>query len=346
MRHPSGGPHFLSTQIPLLREAGMYSIAELTEKVITALEQLPYDRQPQGLYAPIKYVLSLGGKRIRPVLMLMAYNMYREDVDRIMPVALGLEVYHNFTLLHDDLMDRADVRRGKPCVHKVWNDNTAILSGDNMLVMAYQMMSRCPSSALPSVISIFTETALQIDEGQQYDMEFEQRTDVTEREYLEMIRLKTSVLLACALQIGALLGGASEADAQALYAYGEKVGLAFQLQDDYLDVYGDFETFGKAIGGDILCNKKTFMLINALAHAPEHLRAELQGWLAATEYDPAEKIEAVRHIYTQVGVDQMAKEQISFYIAQAEDALHALPIAEERKEILRQWTEQLLGRKR
>ena len=324
----------------------MYSIAELTEKVTTALEQLPYDRQPQGLYAPIKYVLSLGGKRIRPVLMLMAYNMYREDVDRIMPVALGLEVYHNFTLLHDDLMDRADVRRGKPCVHRVWNDNTAILSGDNMLVMAYQMMSRCPSSALPSVISIFTETALQIDEGQQYDMEFEQRTDVTEREYLEMIRLKTSVLLACALQIGALLGGASEADAQALYAYGEKVGLAFQLQDDYLDVYGNFETFGKAIGGDILCNKKTFMLINALAHAPEHLRAELQGWLAATEYDPAEKIEAVRHIYTQVGVDQMAKEQISFYIAQAEDALRALPIAEERKEILRQWTEQLLGRKR
>ena len=324
----------------------MYSIAELTEKVTTALEQLPYDRQPQGLYAPIKYVLSLGGKRIRPVLMLMAYNMYREDVDRIMPVALGLEVYHNFTLLHDDLMDRADVRRGKPCVHKVWNDNTAILSGDNMLVMAYQMMSRCPSSALPSVISIFTETALQIDEGQQYDMEFEQRTDVTEREYLEMIRLKTSVLLACALQIGALLGGASEADAQALYAYGEKVGLAFQLQDDFLDVYGDFETFGKAIGGDILCNKKTFMLINALAHAPEHLRSELQGWLAATEYDPAEKIEAVRHIYTQVGVDQMAKEQISFYFAQAEDALLALPIAEERKEILRQWTEQLLGRKR
>lgn len=324
----------------------MFSVAELTEKVTTALEQLPYDRQPQGLYAPIKYVLSLGGKRIRPVLMLMAYNMYREDVDRIMPVALGLEVYHNFTLLHDDLMDRADVRRGKPCVHKAWNDNTAILSGDNMLVMAYQMMSRCPSSALPSVISIFTETALQIDEGQQYDMEFEQRTDVTEREYLEMIRLKTSVLLACALQIGALLGGASEADAQALYAYGEKVGLAFQLQDDYLDVYGDFETFGKAIGGDILCNKKTFMLINALAHAPEHLRSELQGWLAATEYDPAEKIEAVRHIYTQVGVDQMAKEQISFYIAQAEDALHALPIAEERKEILRQWTEQLLGRKR
>ena len=324
----------------------MYSVAELTEKVTTALEQLPYDRQPQGLYAPIKYVLSLGGKRIRPVLMLMAYNMYREDVDRIMPVALGLEVYHNFTLLHDDLMDRADVRRGKPCVHRVWNDNTAILSGDNMLVMAYQMMSRCPSSALPSVISIFTETALQIDEGQQYDMEFEQRTDVTESEYLEMIRLKTSVLLACALQIGALLGGASEADAQALYAYGEKVGLAFQLQDDYLDVYGDFETFGKAIGGDILCNKKTFMLINALAHAPEHLRAELQGWLAATEYDPAEKIESVRHIYTQVGVDQMAKEQISFYIAQAEDALRALPIAEERKEILRQWTEQLLGRKR
>ena len=321
----------------------MYSIAELTEKVTAALEQLPYDRQPQGLYAPIKYVLSLGGKRIRPVLMLMAYNMYREDVDRIMPVALGLEVYHNFTLLHDDLMDRADVRRGKPCVHKVWNDNTAILSGDNMLVMAYQMMSRCPSSALPSVISIFTETALQIDEGQQYDMEFEQRTDVTEREYLEMIRLKTSVLLACALQIGALLGGASEADAQALYAYGEKVGLAFQLQDDYLDVYGDFETFGKAIGGDILCNKKTFMLINALTHANDSQRKELEQWLAINDR-PKEKIEAVTRLYNEIGIDRMATEKIAFYFTESHRYLEAVNVDESRKIELRRYAERMMKR--
>lgn len=324
----------------------MYSIVDLTQKVTVALEQLPFDRKPQGLYEPIKYVLSLGGKRIRPVLMLMAYNMYRQDVESIMPVALGLEVYHNFTLLHDDLMDRADVRRGKPCVHKVWDDNTAILSGDNMLVMAYQLMSRCPSSALPSVMRIFTETALQIDEGQQYDMEFEHRMDVTEPEYLEMIRLKTSVLLACALKIGALLGGASEEDAQALYTYGEKVGLAFQLQDDYLDVYGDFKTFGKAIGGDILCNKKTFMLINALALAPEPLRAQLEGWITATDYVPAEKIDAVRNIYTQIGIDRLAKERISSYIAQAEEILGSLQLPEERKAVLWQWTEQLMGRKK
>ena len=324
----------------------MYSIVDLTQKVTVALEQLPFDRKPQGLYEPIKYVLSLGGKRIRPVLMLMAYNMYRQDVESIMPVALGLEVYHNFTLLHDDLMDRADVRRGKPCVHKVWDDNTAILSGDNMLVMAYQLMSRCPSSVLPSVMGIFTETALQIDEGQQYDMEFEHRMDVTEPEYLEMIRLKTSVLLACALKIGALLGGASEEDAQALYTYGEKVGLAFQLQDDYLDVYGDFKTFGKAIGGDILCNKKTFMLINALALAPEPLRAQLEGWITATDYVPAEKIDAVRNIYTKIGIDRLAEERISSYIAKAEEILGALQLPEERKTILRQWTEQLMGRKK
>ena len=322
----------------------MYSVKELTGLVTTALANVSFDRKPAGLYEPIRYVLSLGGKRIRPVLMLMAYNIYKEDVESIMPVALGVEFYHNFTLLHDDLMDRADVRRGKPCVHKVWDDNTAILSGDNMLVMAYQLVSRCPAAYMPSVMNIFTETALQIDEGQQYDIDFESRMDVTEAEYIEMIRLKTSVLLACALKIGAVLGGASEEDAQALYTYGEKVGLAFQLQDDYLDVYGDFKTFGKAIGGDILCNKKTFMLINALAHAPKGLKGELENWIAAKEFDAQEKIEAVRGIYTQVGVDKMAQERISAYIEEAERVLDGMSLPEERKAVLHQWTEQLLGR--
>ncbi|MGM9621403.1 MAG: polyprenyl synthetase family protein [Bacteroidaceae bacterium] len=324
----------------------MYSIDELTKKVTSALENLPCDRKPEGLYAPIKYVLSLGGKRIRPVLMLMAYNMYKPDVDEVMKVALGLEVYHNFTLLHDDLMDRADVRRGKPCVHKVWGENTAILSGDNMLVMAYRLVSACSPLQMPLVMDIFTETALQIDEGQQYDMDFEDRMDVVEEEYIEMIRLKTSVLLACALKIGALLGGATEHDADCLYAYGEKVGLAFQLQDDYLDVYGNFDTFGKAIGGDILCNKKTFMLINAYNRAPEALRNELERWLTALSYDPDEKIKAVTRIYTQVGVDKMAQERISSYIKEAGEILDRVNLPDERKSVLRQWTEQLMNRKR
>lgn len=324
----------------------MYSIDQLTSKVATALAELPFDRKPEGLYAPIKYVLSMGGKRIRPVLMLMAYNMYKPNVDEIMNVALGLEVYHNFTLLHDDLMDRAQVRRGKPCVHKVWNDNTAILSGDNMLVMAYRLMSSCSPASLPMVMHVFTETALQIDEGQQYDMDFENRMDVTEEEYLEMIRLKTSVLLACALKIGALLGGASEADADALYTYGERVGLAFQLQDDYLDVYGDYGTFGKAIGGDILCNKKTFMLINALQRATGSVRDELNGWLSGSDCDAAAKIRAVTDIYTTLGVNELAQHRISAYIQEAESVLDRVSLPDDRKAILRQWAEHLLERKK
>ncbi|MBR5763372.1 MAG: polyprenyl synthetase family protein, partial [Bacteroidaceae bacterium] len=246
----------------------MYTSSQLIEKVNLFIEQLPYERKPAGLYDPVKYVLSLGGKRIRPVLMLMAYNLYKENVDDIMMQAVALETYHNYTLLHDDLMDKADVRRGKPTVHKKWDDNTAILSGDSMLVLAYQrMLSGLDSENIKKVLDLFTVTALEIGEGQQYDMEFETRNDVTEAEYIEMIRLKTSVLLACALKIGALLGGASDKEADTLYDYGQEIGLAFQLQDDYLDVYGDPAVFGKKIGGDILCNKKTYMLINAFNKA-------------------------------------------------------------------------------
>ena len=212
---------------------------EILQLVNQYLDQLPYERQPRSLYEPIQYVLSLGGKRIRPVLMLLAYNLFRDDPESILPTACGLETYHNYTLLHDDLMDNADLRRGHETVHRRWDANTAILSGDSMLVLAYQRVAQCRPDKLADVLALFTETALQIGEGQQYDMDFEHRTDVSEAEYIEMIRLKTSVLLACATKMGALLADASEADAQNLYKFGEQMGLAFQLQDDFLDVYGD-----------------------------------------------------------------------------------------------------------
>ena len=308
------------------------------------IANLPLEREPQGLYAPIRYVRSLGGKRIRPVLMLMAYNLYREEVKPCLMPAIGLETYHNFTLLHDDLMDRAEVRRGKACVHLKWNDNTAILSGDNMLVLAFQYMMQCEETKMPAVMRIFAKTAIEIDEGQQYDIDFETRNDVTEAEYIEMIRLKTSVLLACALQIGATLAGASEQDIQALYRFGENLGLAFQLQDDYLDVFGDPKIFGKKIGGDILCDKKTYMLINALLHASDQERNELQKWIGCKDCNPDEKIKAVTALYSKIGVDLMAQERMNAYYNEAEACLGKVNLPEERKQMLRGLALELMGR--
>ena len=315
----------------------------MVEDTITAL---PLEREPKGLYQPIRYVLSLGGKRIRPVLMLMAYNLYRDDVEACLMPAVGLETYHNFTLLHDDLMDRAEMRRGKACVHRKWNDNTAILSGDNMLVLAFQYMMMCRKERLPDVLRIFSKTAIEIDEGQQLDIDFETRNDVTEAEYIEMIRLKTSVLLACALQIGATLAGAPAQDIQALYSYGEKLGLAFQLQDDFLDVYGNPAVFGKKIGGDILCDKNTFMLINAWLHASSQDRKELQRWIGCKDCNPDEKIQAVTALYTKIGVDRMAKERMDTYYAEAEACLRKVAQPDERKQMLRHIALELMGRQR
>lgn len=323
----------------------MYTSNQLLEKVNQALDHLAYDRQPQGLYAPIKYELSLGGKRLRPVLMLLTYNMYKEDVENIMMQALGLEIYHNFTLLHDDVMDRADVRRGKPCVHKVWNDNTAILSGDTMIVDSFIRMQQCDPAHLPDVMDVFSRTALEISEGQQYDMEFESRNDVKEEEYLEMIRLKTSVLLACAVKIGALLGDATNEDAALLYDFGEKIGLAFQLQDDYLDVYGDFAVFGKRIGGDILCNKKTYLLIKAFEHANEEQRKELESWISRTEYVPQEKIDAVTRLYNEIGVRELCDQKINMFFQLAEQSLQKVSLPWEKKSQLWNYALQLMSRK-
>lgn len=322
----------------------------MINKVNEYIKSLPLAKEPRGLYEPIEYVLSLGGKRIRPVLMMMAYELWKEDGADVLPQAVALETYHNFTLLHDDVMDNADVRRGKPTVHKKWNENTAILSGDNMLVLAFQWMQqlseKVDKGVLADVLATFTTTTIEINEGQQYDVDFETRDDVTEAEYLEMIRLKTSVLLACAVKIGALMAGASKEDIEHIYRFGEAMGLAFQLQDDYLDVYGDEKVFGKAIGGDITSNKKTYMLINALQQAEAMDKAELERWIAAKDFDRAEKVAAVTAIYNKVGIDLMAKAKMEEYYAIATKELDAISVAEERKAALRDYAAKMMKREK
>lgn len=323
----------------------MLTANEILGKVNAYIDALPYDRKPMSLYDPVKYVLSMGGKRIRPSLMLMAYNLYKDDPESILPAACAIETYHNYTLLHDDLMDNADMRRGHATVHVKWNANTAILSGDSMLVLAFRHMMQCRGDRLRDVLDLFVETALEIGEGQQYDMDFEKRTDVTEAEYIEMIRLKTSVLLACSLKIGAMLADAPDADADNLYKFGEQVGLAFQLQDDYLDVYGDPAVFGKAIGGDILCNKKTYMLINAFNRAGTAQRKELERWVTADSFDPKEKIAAVTAIYDELGIDRLAADKIKYYFDQSRKYLAAVSVPEERKQVLMDYTDGMMKRK-
>ena len=320
--------------------------ADILTLVNNYLDNIPYTRQPETLYEPIRYVLSLGGKRIRPVLMLMSYNLYKDDADTILPTACGLETYHNYTLLHDDLMDNADMRRGHATVHKKWDANTAILSGDSMLVLSYQRIAQCAPQYLPQILDLFTTTALEIGEGQQYDMEFETRDDVCEAEYIEMIRLKTSVLLACAMKMGAIQAGASPADQDALYRYGESLGLAFQLQDDYLDVYGDPSVFGKNIGGDITSNKKTFMLINALLRAEGQDKAELEAWIARKDFDRQEKVDAVTRLYTKLGIDRLARERIEYYTREALSCLDAVDTPDERKAELREYTMMMMRREK
>ena len=322
----------------------MFVPEQLLKKVNEALEALEYDRKPSTLYEPIKYVLSLGGKRVRPVLMLLAYNLYKEDPEKIMTQAIALETYHNFTLLHDDLMDNADMRRGHETVHRKWNPNQAILSGDTMLLQAFQRMGQCEADKLQQVIGVFTETTLEIDEGQQLDVEFETRNDVTEDEYVEMIRLKTSVLLACAVKIGAILAGASKEDQDNLYKFGEQIGLAFQLQDDLLDVYGDPKVFGKNIGGDITSNKKTYMLINAVNRANPEQRAELTKWIEAETFDREEKVKAVTRLYDEIGIRALCEQKMEACYELGLQHLAKVSVSEERKAILKAYAAAMMKR--
>jgi len=324
----------------------MKTFDEIQDIITSELEKINWNKEPKGLYEPIGYVLSMGGKRIRPALALMACNLFSEDVQPAVNTALGLEIFHNFTLLHDDIMDRADVRRGQQTVHKKWNDNTAILSGDVMQIASYQFVAKTPAKQLKPVLDLFTQTAAEICEGQQYDVDFESRDDVKAEEYLEMIRLKTAVLLGCALKCGALIGGAGEEDAQNLYDFGINIGLAFQLKDDLLDVYGDEVTFGKKIGGDILCNKKTYMLIRALELATGYDAVALQYWLhISDEKSLDDKITAVTSLFIRLGVNTICEDKMHEFYTKAIANLEKVTVLDNNKQELRKLAEKLMFRK-
>lgn len=322
----------------------MNTISGFRDMAELELSRLNLTQEPADLYAPISYVLNIGGKRIRPALCLAGCHFFSGDANLAMQAALGLEVFHNFTLLHDDIMDNAPIRRGNPTVHEKWGVNGAILSGDAMMIKASQLMLQVPHHCLKEVQEVFLQTALEVCEGQQYDMDFELRNTVTVDQYLEMIRLKTAVLVGGSLKIGALIGGASSSDANLIYDFGVNVGLAFQLQDDFLDVYGDEELFGKAIGGDIVANKKTFLLISCLESAAGDDLANLEQWIKASAFNRDEKVEAVRKLYDKLNIPALSRKKMDQLVDKALHALDATSMAPHFKEELKQFALKLMNR--
>lgn len=321
-------------------------VALFEEKISLAVAGVFAEDQPRTLFDPARYTLSLGGKRLRPLLTLLSADLFGKEPEAVMDAAVAIEIFHNFSLLHDDLMDKADMRRGHPTVHRKWDENSAILSGDAMVIEAYRYIVKVPDSLLREVIDLFSSTAREICQGQQYDMDFEKRLDVSESEYLEMIRLKTAVLIGCALKIGAIVAGASPHDADLLYKYGINMGLAFQLKDDLLDVYGNPETFGKKIGGDILCNKKTFLLIKALKNSGKSQKEALEEWLLASDYDPEAKIRFVKNIYDELNLKLITENLIEKYYLASLDCLSLVNLPEERKKELIGLSENLMYREK
>lgn len=307
------------------------------------LTEHSYGEQPNELYEPIRYIMSLGGKRLRPVLVLLAYKLFKDDHEAILDQALAVEVFHNFTLMHDDIMDDAPLRRGKQTVHEKWDSSTAILSGDVMLVRAYDLLLDAPGD-LRAIIKAFNECAAGVCEGQQFDMNFETMSSVTEEDYINMIRLKTAVLLGFSLQFGAMLAGASEASTKALYKFGVDIGIGFQLKDDLLDVYADQEKFGKQVGGDIISNKKTFLLLKALELANEEQKTQLTQWIDKKEFDSAEKVEAVTAIYDQIGIKELTLAKMNEYFNKGFESLDKIEVAEERKIGLKSFAQYLIER--
>lgn len=324
----------------------IHTPADLEKKINEAIKALDYEIKPRSLFEPIEYILSLGGKRLRPILAYMATNLFSNHLDDTTAPALALEIFHNFSLLHDDLMDNASIRRGEQTVHTKWNANTAILSGDAMLIDAYNHMLKVNPENLHQILHIFNTTAMQVCKGQQYDMDFEKRMDVTESEYLEMIRLKTAVLVAASLQIGAIIGGSNKQDADKLYEFGIHIGIAFQLKDDLLDVYGNPEEFGKSIGGDILCNKKTYLLIKALENSSKEAYSALKSWISAKNFDANTKINAVKEIYDDLKLESLTNKLIQKYYLAAIDSLSEVNVSEERKEQLLIYTKKLMNREK
>ncbi len=321
----------------------MNELAALSETFEQVLEELELPKEPQLLYEPVSYTINNGGKRMRPLLVLLGCKIFSEDISQALHPSVAIEMFHNFTLVHDDIMDRAPLRRGKPSVYQKWNDNVAILSGDAMMVKSYQSLVQTRKEVLAEVLDIFNLTALEVCEGQQHDMDFEERDDVSISEYLEMIRLKTAVLLAASLKLGAVIGGASEENAQKLYDFGLNAGIAFQLQDDILDVYGETAKVGKQKGGDIIANKQTYLLIKAKELASEKQASELNSWLNGSISD-SEKVEAVTAFYQELNVRDLAEAEMWKYFNRGLESLKQVQGNEDWKNILEQFATKLMHR--
>ncbi|MCK9423570.1 MAG: polyprenyl synthetase family protein [Bacteroidales bacterium] len=322
----------------------MYSLESIQHRISTAFTCTQFLNEPVKLYEPIIYTLDQGGKRIRPVLVLLACDLFGGDIEKAVFPAMGLEIFHNFTLLHDDIMDNAPLRRGKETVHKKWNDNTAILSGDTMFVLAYEYVAKTDPALLPDVLRLFNDTARKVCEGQQYDMNFETQTNITIDKYMMMIQLKTAVLIACSLKLGAIIALADPVDAENIYDFGIELGLAFQLQDDYLDAFGDTSVFGKEIGGDIITNKKTFLFLKAFEVAHEDDLIQLTHYFYSPEIPLTEKIFGVTRIYQKLRIDEYTRQEIELHFQQATRILDTLNVKEEFKEEIRGLSLGMVGR--
>ena len=322
----------------------MLRFEEAQQIVNNELEAYAIDRFPDELYQPVRYVLSIGGKRLRPALVLMACSLFGDAVHKALKPALAIEFFHNFTLLHDDIMDNSNIRRGQPTVHKRWDPNTAILSGDVMSILSYKIISESDEQYLKDLLQLFNTTALQVCEGQQYDMNFESRLDVTVSEYLKMIELKTAVLIAASLKAGAIAGGGDMVDAELLYEFGLNLGMAFQIRDDYLDVYGDQEKFGKKIGNDIVTNKKTFLLIKALELSDPGMNSRLKELLGDESLGPELKIKEVSSIYQRLGIDEISAGLASSYYDKSIQYLERVNTGAPRKAALANFAEKLMNR--
>ncbi len=322
----------------------MYTAEQYREEFVSYLESRIKPREPSNLYAPISYILGLGGKRLRPVLTLMTAEVFGADSSKALNAALAVEIFHNFSLVHDDIMDAAPLRRGQMTVHEKWDLNTGILSGDAMLILAYQLFESYDDLTFRSLAQLFSKTALEVCEGQQYDIDFASRNDVTIAEYLKMISYKTAVLVAAAMKMGAIIAGASGKSQQGIYTFGLNLGIAFQLQDDYLDVFGDPKAFGKQLGGDIIENKKTFLFLKALELATVGQKEQLQQLFVTQPQDPLYKVQMVKAIFRDSGAARRTKEEIATYTEKAFSILEVLEIAQANKDSLRAFGEQLMGR--